>query len=1583
MGMERLTLRSKLLVGLAYLLLFFVVLAVHSLNVQASLSAETQRVYEHELLAISHLKEANINLVYIGRATRQFALALTPADRERERQTVSVAEEKLELELAEGRRRLTRVESQQQLDRFLALYATYKSNIEHTLALIQQEGQKAAIAFVSSPEFQKTVTEADALLGVVTRDCEAQAQQAAQHAANLYQNSRENTAWLVCLGLLGLPLSLLVAASVRDPAERLRVVVEGLASGQLDVLVPHTEYPNEIGAMARSIEILQTGARQTEAQRWVKSHLAEISSQLQQAASFEELGDRLLSSLAPLLQVGHGVLYLFQESDRRLTLVASYGYRERKNLGSSFGLGEGLVGQCGKERSPITLTNPPADYIKIGSGLGEATPQCIAVLPILHTNQLQGVLEVASLRAFHEQEVGLMDALMPVLGMSMEILERSLEAQHLLKETQLQAQRMEVQAAQLEEQTVELDAQKAELKETETWFRGIIESAPDGMLVVDDKGQIMLANPQAELIFGYDHGDFVGMSVDELVPKAVRSGHASLRSHFLHSGKPAEMGGGNRRLLGLRKDGSEFPIEVGLSTLPGLGGAARCACASIRDISARVHMEDQVRRAHFLSDTALDLTMAGYWHVPMDDSGYFNSSERAAAIFGEHPKPDWRYHLLDEWFSRVQEGDLEIAQATMENFQQAIAGTVARYDVVYPYRRPVDGRLAWIHAVGNVVRDENGKATDMFGVAQDVTEQRLVEERIKASEKQVRFMLESGPVAVRVSRAEDLTVVFANQSYADLVRTDLHELVGSQSPHVYQNHEQFEEIRARIVAGENILNLPVRLKTGDGQDVWVLASYIHLRYENQECVLSWLFDVSELRQAKELAEDATRMKSDFLANMSHEIRTPMNAIIGMSHLALKTDLTPRQLDYVKKIQLSGQHLLGILNDILDFSKIEAGKLANEEADFEMEKVLDNLANLVAEKAAAKGLELIFDIDHALTKQLRGDSLRLSQILINYSNNAVKFTEKGEIVISGKVVEETDQDLLVRFSVRDTGVGLSQEQQAKLFQSFQQADTSTSRKYGGTGLGLAISKQLAVLMHGDVGVESEPGKGSIFWFTARLGKVSGKSHKRLLAPDLRGLRVLVVDDNEMARSVLDDMLTNMSFEVSQVAGGAQAVAAIEAADKAGRPFEVVYLDWRMPGMDGFEAAKAIRSLSLRKLPHLVMVTAYGREEVMKEAELVGMDTVLIKPVNASVLFDTTARVLSGLPLEERTRARENSPTAPDLVTIAGARILLVEDNELNQEVACGLLVDAGFVVDIAENGQQALDRLTVNEYDIVLMDMQMPVMDGITATQEIRKIPRFQDLPVVAMTANAMQQDRERCAQAGMNGHVAKPIEPDELFQALLRWIAPREQSASSSPLKAGPDPALRLPVIAGLDVELGLRRVVGKQPLYFKMLRKFISNQASTPAEIGRALKAGDRATAERLAHSSRGVSGNIGASDLQALAADLETRIRESAPAPAVEASLVAFTAALEDMIARLQAALPEETQATPPTAVLDQARIQDVRERLLHLLANDDSEAIELVEQNLELLQQALGAALFAQVEQALKQYDFDQALSLLQSQ
>ncbi|NJD36969.1 MAG: response regulator, partial [Geobacter sp.] len=762
-----------------------------------------------------------------------------------------------------------------------------------------------------------------------------------------------------------------------------------------------------------------------------------------------------------------------------------------------------------------------------------------------------------------------------------------------------------------------------------------------------------------------------------------------------------------------------------------------------------------------------------------------------------------------------------------------------------------------------------------------------------------------------------------------------------------------------------------------------LAEYrknLEQRVEERTAELTAMAD--SLRTAKAVAEKAAQVKASFLANMSHEIRTPMNAIIGMLHLMLRTELGPRQRDYLNKTLDSSRHLLRIINDILDFSKIEAGKLSVEQAEFDLEQLLDKVAGQLGEKAAAKGLELLMDVEPGVPDRLIGDALRISQILLNYGSNALKFTEQGEIQIAVRVRERTAEQVLLCFEVRDTGIGLDEEQLQHLFQSFQQADMSTTRKYGGTGLGLAICKRLAELMGGSVGVASAAGQGSTFWFTIRLGIAAEQKKQLLPTTDLRGCPVLVVDDHDSARMALRAMLGSMTFKVGEAASGFQALDELKRAAAQGQPYRLVLLDWQMPEMDGIETARRISALGLKPHPRIILVTAFGRDELLDQITGVEgcIDDVLNKPVIPSLLFDTVIGILRG----ERSPLSGRSAVLPQgeegLPALHGATILLVEDNKINQEVAVDLLTDAGLLVDTADNGQEALEKLKQQTYDLVLMDMQMPVMDGVTATIEIRKNRLLAGMPVVAMTANAQQQDRDLCLAAGMNDFITKPIEPRQLLAALQQWIPPKQSTAGGLHQSAGaPDQPVQLAAaIAGLDSNLGLRRVGGKPARYLATLRKFLAGSIGWAEAFRRTLQQQDTETAVREAHTIKGLFGTIGALELQQDAALLEQAIRQGRAQDEVAQCLLKLEEGLAALLQELREKLPPEQEPLP--IAVDPKHLTEVCAHLAELLRHDDLHAAKLFEKHAALLKTAFPAE-FTRLETAISQFEYETALAALE--
>ena len=873
--------------------------------------------------------------------------------------------------------------------------------------------------------------------------------------------------------------------------------------------------------------------------------------------------------------------------------------------------------------------------------------------------------------------------------------------------------------------------------------------------------------------------------------------------------------------------------------------------------------------------------------------------------------------------------------------------------------------------------------------------------QLKQSEERYAFALEASNDGlwdwdIRTDRTYYSPAYFGMLGYQPGELDDERPDLLSELVHPDDRAPVLEAVQNRLMV-EGGYEIEFRMRARDGEYKWILdRGKVVARDEAGKPIraVGTHTDLSarkqieiQLREAKEQAESASRAKSAFLANMSHEIRTPMNAIIGMSHLALKTDLTTGQRGYVRKILGSSQHLLGILNDILDFSKIEAGKLTVEQHEFELEGLFDTFANQLNEQIGRKGLEMVIDIGPEVPRWLIGDALRLGQVLINLGSNAVKFTEQGEIDIVVRVARRTSDEVLLRFEVRDTGIGLTDDQRALLFRSFQQADSSTTRRYGGTGLGLAICRRLVELMGGEIHVDSTPGEGSTFWFTVALG--IGRTEARLLVPrpDLTHCPALIVDDHDYARAILRDMLASMTFEVTEADSGPAAIDAVDRAAREGRPFALVYLDWRMPGMDGLEVARRIHALRLDPEPKLVMVTAHGKEELIADARAAGVADVLIKPVHASILFDTTMDILGGEVRSSRDPTPGTHPELAQLKGIRGARLLVVEDNELNQEVAMELLTGAGLLVDLAENGAIALEKVQQTQYDLVFMDMQMPIMDGIEATQAIRKLPQFAVLPIVAMTANAMAGDRERCLQAGMNDHLSKPIDPEALWAMLLRWIKAGEGdgavgSASDRqiqmPHAAGPV-LERFAGIDGLDTATGLRQALGRSALYLSLLRKFIAGQQDFAVRFDSALAVGDRSSAQRDAHTLRGVAAQLGAMRLAELAGQLEQSVREDAPAALLDAPRAEIKQCLGELIAAIAARLPEHDVELLPQTAVDPAEMRASCKALARLLADDDFASAGLLEKNTTALRAALGSQ-FPAIAQAIDHYDFAAALTIL---
>ncbi len=980
--------------------------------------------------------------------------------------------------------------------------------------------------------------------------------------------------------------------------------------------------------------------------------------------------------------------------------------------------------------------------------------------------------------------------------------------------------------------------------------RAILDTAVDPIISIDAMGTVVSFNPAGERVFGYSEEEMLGRSVRRLVPESQRAA----AQVFLEQLERQELPGAfrNRDMSGLRKDGSEFPLQLSIGSVQ--MAERRLFVCIISDITQLRMQQNELMAARdqlLLAAEAAELGIFA-WDLKSDRLQW---NERMLQIYG------LPLALRDEltyshWRARVHPDDRDTAEAGVKALIERDEAFNAVFRVVLP-----DGRIRYVQAAARVERAADGSPIHMTGISRDITAQRELE--------------------------------------------------------------------------------------------------------------------SSLLYARDLANLANAAKSSFLANMSHEIRTPMNAVLGMLQLVQRTELRPRQLDYVVKAESAARSLLGLLNDILDYSKIEAGGMTLEQVPFELEGFLQDLAIVLAGNLGEKDVEVLYDIDPQLPGALIGDGFRLQQILINLAGNALKFTLRGHVVVAMQLLQRDDALVLVRFSVSDSGIGISDEQLQRIFEGFSQAEASTTRRFGGTGLGLVICKRLVSLMGGELLVRSELGVGSTFWFDVALEVQKPDTLRADCALTDRPLRLLVADDNAIAAEVLVRMVQALGWHADSVGGGEAAIARVNQALEHGERYDVVLMDWRMPDRDGLSAARLIsRHQDGISPPMVIMVTAHGREALV-DAQQAGSPAFvdfLTKPVTPVQLAASVDRALRGTSVRREPGKGGSAPQR-----LSGMRLLVVEDNALNRQVASELLSAEGAQLELAEGGLSGIDMvMRRGPFDAVLMDVQMPDIDGLEATRRIRLDPRWATLPIIAMTANASDEDRRTCLAAGMNEHVGKPIDLEQLVATLLGSTRAKHQPGTATIVEGG----------SLIEADASIRaRFGGNQALIRRVLVDFEGDMARQLALLAAAIDADDSGAARAVLHAIKGSAGTVGAAALAERASGLEIELfhRGARLTDVIGAAcVVELERRVQLSLGQLREVFGEEPDELTEPKVLEALSDDEWRERLSALLALVESANLRAIDEAKALLPHVPGAQreAFAEAAAQLTRYAFKAAAARLRS-
>jgi len=1046
-----------------------------------------------------------------------------------------------------------------------------------------------------------------------------------------------------------------------------------------------------------------------------------------------------------------------------------------------------------------------------------------------------------------------------------------------------------------------------ELRKSEASYRNQFAANSSVMLLIDPvDGAILDANDAALAFYGYSREKLLAKRITDINTMPASDLRQALTSSSLGQGQLFER---QHHLA----DGSLRDVEVSASTIQ--FGGRTVLHAIIHDITERKRAEDLRREVEQRLSYALDATGDAIldWNI---ETGLVKHNARLCSLMGlaegalEHP--------LEDLTARIYEEDRPGVVAAIQGCLAAQAPYRSQHRLSKP-----DGTIIWVLDRGQVVEwNEGGSPSRMVGAIADITTQQEAQHRFER-------LFRNNPAPMTLSSLPEKRFTDVNEAFLRTFGYSREEILGRPTEEVtlFEDPEERDELSRVLQAEGRLMDIEMKGRRKDGTLIEGVLSAEMIRTQEGTFLLTVMLDITERKRVeKELletnrnlqlataranemafqAEQANRAKSEFLANMSHEIRTPMNGVIGMTTLLLDTELDANQRYYAETVRMSGEALLSLLNDILDLSKIEAGKLRMDELDFDLRALLDGLVAGLLPRTAEKGLEFTCTAAPDIPTFLRGDPGRLRQVLLNLAGNAIKFTRQGEVALGARLILATDADVVIRFSVKDSGIGIPKDKQAMLFQKFTQVDASITRQYGGTGLGLAISKQLTELMGGEIGVDSAEGRGSEFWFTVRLARQPERERALPQPADIRGAHVLVVDDNLSSREVLMTQLQTWSVRSEGSAHGPEAIQALQRAQEQSDPFQVAILDLQLPETDGASLARAVKTDASLQATHLVAMTSTCQQGDAKRMEEMGFAAYLPKPTRPPDLFGCLAAVLAGAAEATKSIVTRHSIRELNRGTM---RILLAEDNLTNQQVALGILSKLGLRADIVENGAAAVDALASLPYDLVLMDVQMPEMDGLEATRRIRdpQSPvRDHQIPIIAMTAHAMQSDREKCLEAGMNDYVSKPVSPQILMETLDKWLpryateamaqVPRKpmKESSASLMEPGPPVFDRDGMVARLMNDEELARTVATGfledlPLQIEALKGF--------------LEASEVSGVARQAHSIKGASASVGGERLRQVAAAMEKSAKAGELA-AVEVQLPE----LNSEFARLKDAMGEQ---------------------------------------------------------------------------